>query len=224
MQEGPPIATIAALLGDPARANMVSALMDGRALTGRELALTAGVTPQTASAHLSQLVTAGLLTVAKQGRCRYFRLATPEAAQMLETLMGLAQHLGASRIRPGPRDTALRSARVCYDHFAGERAVGLFAALRRQHHLTGEQSVCLTASGRDLFSGFGIDVAAIEGGRRTACRPCLDWSERRPHLGGALGAALLSALLARHWLTRGAGRLLTLTQAGEAGLRQVFGA
>lgn len=224
MPEGPPIATLAALLGDPARANMVSALMDGRALTATELALSAGVTPQTASAHLARLVASHLLVAEKHGRCRYFRLASTEAAQILETLMGLAHHIGAARARPGPKDAALRTARLCYDHFAGERAVALLAAFRRQNLLAGDDALVLTQAGREVFTRFGIDMASIEQGRRAPCRLCLDWSERRPHLAGALGAALLSAFLARAWLHRGPGRLLTLTPSGAAGLRQVFNA
>src|SRR6201996_9054816 len=125
MKDGPVIAQIAALMGDPARANMLTALMDGRALTVSELALAGGVGLPTASGHLAKLDQAGLLSAEKQGRHRYFRLSGPDVAQVLESLMSLAQRTGAVRVRTGPKDAALRTARVCYDHLAGERAVRL---------------------------------------------------------------------------------------------------
>jgi DNA-binding transcriptional ArsR family regulator len=208
MKEGPVIASVAALLGDPARANILTALMDGRALTVSELARAAGVTIQTASGHLAKLADANLLVGEKQGRHRYFRLSGPDVAQVLEALMGLAQRTGAVRVRVGPTDEALRSARICYDHLAGERGVAMLDSLRRRRLIVGDEDLALTPSGRDFFSGFGIDVRTLERGRRPVCRACLDWSERRSHLGGALGAAILAQVMGRDWARRDGRRLV----------------
>jgi DNA-binding transcriptional ArsR family regulator len=148
MKEGPVIASVAALLGDPARANILTALMDGRALTVSEFAEAAGVTIQTASGHLSKLDAANLLTAEKQGRHRYFRLSDPDVAQVLEALMGLAQRTGATRVRTGPKDAALRAARVCYDHLAGERGVDLLNGARQRGFIARQEELVLTDSGR----------------------------------------------------------------------------
>jgi DNA-binding transcriptional ArsR family regulator len=223
MKEGPVIASVAALLGDPARANILTALMDGRALTVSELAEAAGVTLQTASGHLAKLDAANLLVAEKQGRHRYFRLSGPDVAQVLEALMGLAQRTGATRVRTGPKDQALRSARVCYDHLAGERGVALLKGAQRQDLIKGEKDMILTEKGRAFFADFGIDLAALEKGRRPVCRACLDWSERHSHLGGALGAALLSHLIDRGWVQREAGRVLSFTCEGVERFEAAFG-
>jgi len=222
MNDGPLIASIAALIGDPGRANMLTALMDGRALTASELGGAAGVTLQTASGHLARLVEAGLLSVRKQGRHRYFRLSGPDVADALEALMGLAQRTGAVRVRTGPRDAALREARICYDHLAGERGVALLEALCRKRLVTGEQEVALTEKGRDFFAGLGVDLEALERARRPLCRLCLDWSERRAHLGGALGAALLELMAERNWLRREEGRVLRFSPAGAREFQKAF--
>lgn len=222
MKEGPVIATVAALLGDPARANMLTALMDGRALTVSELAQAGGVTIQTASGHLSKLEAAKLLAAEKQGRHRYFRLSGPDVAQVLEGLMGLAQRTGAVRVRTGPKDAALRSARVCYDHLAGERGVALLDRLTRRGLLADAGGPVLTEAGRFFFREYGIDVAALERGRRPVCRACLDWSERRSHLAGALGAAILSSVVERGWAGRD-GRVLTFTPDGLEKFEAAFG-
>ena len=214
MKEGPVIASVAALLGDPARANILTALMDGRALTVSELAEAAGVTLQTASGHLAKLDAANLLTGEKQGRHRYFRLSGPDVAQVLEALMGLAQRTGATRVRTGPKDAALRSARVCYDHLAGERGVAMLKGAQLQGFIDDNHDLALTGKGRTFFADFGIDLAALEKGRRPVCRACLDWSERHSHLGGALGAAILNRLIEKQWVRRDAGRVLTFTREG----------
>ncbi len=213
MKEGPVIASVAALLGDPARANILTALIDGRALTVSELARAAGVTIQTASGHLAKLASANLLIGEKQGRHRYFRLSGPDVAQVLEALMGLAQRTGAVRVRTGPTDEALRAARVCYDHLAGERGVAMLGSFRRRDFITGDEDLRLTPTGRRFFVDFGIDMGALERSRRPVCRACLDWSERRSHLGGALGAAILSEVLERDWARR-EGRTLAFTRQG----------
>jgi len=222
MKEGPVIASVAALLGDPARANILTALMDGRALTVSELAQAAGVTLQTASGHLAKLDAANLLVAEKQGRHRYFRLSGPDVAQVLEALMGLAQRTGATRVRTGPKDAALRSARVCYDHLAGERGVALLKGAQRQGFIAEGPDLTLTQSGRTFFSDFGIDLAGLDKGRRPLCRACLDWSERHSHLGGALGAAILDRMIATKWVRRDTGRVLSFTREGADGFDAAF--
>jgi DNA-binding transcriptional ArsR family regulator len=222
MNDGPVIASIAALIGDPGRANMLTALMDGRALTASELGEAAGVTLQTASGHLSRLVESGLLAVRKQGRHRYFRLSGPDVAEALEALMGLAQRTGAVRVRTGPRDAALREARICYDHLAGERGVALLEALRRKKLVEGEQDILLTAAGQAYFTELGVDFGRLQSARRPICRPCLDWSERRAHLGGALGAALLDLMTDRLWLRREEGRVLRFSPSGVREFEKAF--
>ena len=223
MLDGPRIASVAALIGDPARANMLTALMDGRALTARELAEAGGITPPTASGHLARLVEAGLLAVRSQGRHRYYRLSDSDVAEALEALMGLAQRTGAVPVRTGPRDAALREARLCYDHLAGERGVALFESLRARG-LVEEEGELLqpTAAGRSWFAGLGIDLDGLDRRRRPLSRACLDWSERRAHLGGALGAALLATMIERGWLQREEGRVLRFTPAGARDFAAAF--
>lgn len=214
MKDGPVIASVAALIGDPARANMLTALMDGRALTVSELAEAAGVTLPTASGHLAKLDAAGLLAAERQGRHRYFRLSGSDVAQVLEALMGLAQRTGAVRVRTGPREAALREARVCYDHLAGERGVALLDALVRRGLIVGGPEPAVTRSGQAFFATFGIDTETLARGRRPLCRACLDWSERRIHLGGSLGAAVLDIIVAQGWAQRAEGRVVTFTPDG----------
>ncbi|MEQ8935378.1 MAG: helix-turn-helix transcriptional regulator, partial [Amphiplicatus sp.] len=193
MKSGPDISRIAALIGDPARANMLAELTDGRALTASELAAVAGVSKQTASAHLSKLTDGGLLALEAQGRHRYFRLSGTEVAEALEALMGVAALYGAPRARTGPKAEALRRARVCYNHLAGEIAVTAFDALVADKRLAARSDdLVLTRKGREWFSGLGVDVAALENERRALCRPCLDWSMRRrreAHLARAVDAS-----------------------------------
>lgn len=205
MKSGPDIALIASLVGDPARANMLTALMGGRALSAGELAAEAGVTLQTASSHLAKLQTGGLIAVEKQGRHRYFRLTGPDIAVMLESMMGLAARVGHVRARPGSKDPALREARVCYDHLAGAQGVRLLDSLlqRRLMRQSGGK-VELTGAGEAFVAEIGIDLATLAHSRRPLCRTCLDWSVRRPHLAGALGAAILERLAVNagvkmHW-------------------------
>jgi DNA-binding transcriptional ArsR family regulator len=203
MKAGPDIALIGSLVGDPARANMLTALMDGRALTASELAREAGITPQTASSHLAKLEAGGLLLPHKQGRHRYFRLGGEEVATALEALMGLAAHAGHTRVRTGPKDIAMREARVCYDHLAGDRGVQMFDSLARHGMIAfNDTELSLTAKGRHFSEEFGIDLAAIATTRRPLCRACLDWSVRRNHLAGVLGAALLDRFYALKWAHR----------------------
>lgn len=217
MREGPDIASLAALLGDPARAAMLTALMGGQALTAGELAAEAGIAPQTASAHLAKLTDAGLVVREVQGRHRYARLAGPEVAEALEGLMGLAARTGRLRTRPGPRDEAMRQARVCYDHLAGSLGVRLHDALVGNGALVAApEGLALTPEGRAWLGRQGVDVGALEARRRPLCRACLDWSERRHHLAGSVGAALLDLVLVRGWATREPGSRAVMF--GVAGL------
>ncbi|MFY3383505.1 ArsR/SmtB family transcription factor [Paracidovorax sp. MALMAid1276] len=222
MKDGPHIARIAALIGDSARAEVLTALMADRALTATELADVAGVTKQTISAHLAKLLDAGLLAVESQGRHRYFRLADRDVAQLLESLMNVAFRSGAVRLRASPREPALRRARVCYDHLAGEVGVQFYEALLHNGLVQATaHGTELTAAGAQWFSTVGIDTSRLAQQRRTLCRPCLDWSERRHHLGGALGAALFQRLLEGGWAERAAGsRVVRFTPRGELALRE----
>lgn len=214
IKDGPTIAAIAALLGDPARANMLTALLDGRALTVSELANAAGVALPTASGHLTRLQAAGLLSVEKQGRHRYLRLSGPDVAAALESLMTLAQRTGAVRVRTGPRDAALRQARICYDHLAGAQAVALLRRLQARAWLNPGDTPALTPAGTVGLTNFGIDLPTLAQSRRPLCRCCLDWSEREHHLAGSLGAALLDAILARRWARRAEGRVVVFSPEG----------
>jgi DNA-binding transcriptional ArsR family regulator len=217
MMETPNIARIASLIGDPARATMLSTLMNGYALTATELALGAGITAQTASAHLAKLVDGGLLMVEKQGRHRYFRLTGSDVAHAIEGLTGLAARTGLARVRPGPKDEALRRARICYDHLAGDAGVQLLDRLEaRQLMVKTEDSLSMTDAGRHFFTDFGIDVGTLESGRRPPCRTCLDWSERRHHMGGRLGAELLRRFFDLRWADRIPGsRVVKFSTTGQ---------
>ena len=203
MHEEPDIARIASLVGDPARANMLTALMDGGALTASELALEAGVTMPTASSHLAKLVEGGLLTLQQQGRHRYYSLSGHHVASMLETISGVAERVGPKRARPGPRDAVMREARICYDHLAGEKGVALYDSLLSRRILAlRDDNVEVGPTGRVFFDELGIDLASLSGQRRPLCRACLDWSVRRSHLAGALGAAMLNKMMERRWVRR----------------------
>lgn len=224
MSEGPDIARLAALIGDPARANMLLALMDGRALTATELAGAAGITLQTASSHLAKLEEGGLLTQRKQGRHRYFTLADPAVGRMIEGLMGFAASRGHVRHRAGPKEPALRKARICYDHLAGDYGVRMLDSLRASGAIAGdEEHPQLTAAGDVLLAGHGIDVDGLKALRRPLCRACLDWSERRHHLSGSLGKALLDHMLDKGHARREAGsRVVAFSPEGERRFAAMF--
>ncbi len=224
MKEGPDIALLGSLIGDPARANMLTALMSGKALTARELAVEAGITAQTASAHLAKLEGAGLLKRRKQGRHRYFTLADDEVGSVLEAMMGLAAKNGHTRTRTGPKDPALRKARICYNHLAGEFGVHLFDSLLAQGIVVEErEETLLTGPGRSRMTEFGIDIDALSRSRRPMCRSCLDWSNRRTHLAGALGTALLVRFLELKWARRIAdSRVIAFSPTGERKFTESF--
>ena len=217
MDEGPDIALLGSLFGDPARANMLTALMSGKALTASELAAEAGVTVQTASFHLGKLETAGLLRQRKQGRHRYFSLADDDVGGVLEAMMGLAAKRGHTRTRTGPNDPALRNARVCYNHLAGDFGVRMFDSLLARNYLAAEgESLELTGAGRAFISGFGIDLEPLAKSRRPQCKSCLDWSARRSHLAGSLGTAFLKRFYELNWAKRREGsRIIKFSAKGE---------
>jgi DNA-binding transcriptional ArsR family regulator len=217
MKEGPDVSIVAALIGDPARANMLMALMSGLALSGTELAAEAGVSLSTASGHLTKLERAGLVSTSKQGRTRYFRFADPDVAAAVEALIPIATRVGHLRTRPGPRDQAMRHARSCYDHLAGRLAVSLLERWLAKKVLRQDaETLQLTPAGRRHLGNLGVDVAALEQAKRPMCRTCIDWSERRRHLGGSLGAAILDHVLARRWAVReGRSRVVRFSPRGE---------
>ncbi|HYG84754.1 MAG TPA: helix-turn-helix transcriptional regulator [Azospirillum sp.] len=222
---GNTLAEVAAAIGDVARANILSALMDGRALTAGELAWHAKVSAQTTSGHLARLRQAQLIAEERQGRHRYFRLASPDVAHAIEALMAVAA-AGPQRHRPtGPRDEALRTARTCYDHLAGRLGVSLADALHaRGHIILSDGAGSLTdEGGRFLSDTLGIDLSVRRAGR-PLCRTCLDWSERRPHLAGRLGAALCARCFELGWIepVRDS-RAVTITAAGRQGFADLFG-
>ena len=221
----PAVSEVAALVGNPARANILMALADGRALTATELACAARVSPQTTSEHLAMLRQANLLALTKQGRHSYFRLASPKIARMLESIMVVAAD-GPQRYRPRWNgDDQLRTARTCYDHIAGRLGVALTDALtRRKHIVLTDDGGMVTRAGEKFLPEFGIDLGEAREGRRTFCRPCLDSSERRPHLAGALGAAVADRCFELGWVARlPESRALKISTKGELGLLDVFG-
>lgn len=225
MKEGPDIALFGALIGDPARANILTALMSGKALTATELAGEAGVTIQTASSHLKKMEDAGLLRQRKQGRHRYFALADDDVSHVLESLMGLAAKRGLMRTRPGPKDAALRKARVCYNHLAGDMGVALYENMIRNGQLAEHgEDVQLTNIGAQFVEGFGINLKDIAKSRRPLCKSCLDWSSRRTHLAGALGTALLTRFTELGWARRvERSRAIEFTPTGERAFEDQFG-
>lgn len=224
------LAGFGALIADPTRATMLATLLDGRAYTGGELARFAGVSASTASEHLGRLRSARLVTVEAQGRHRYFRLSDPRVAELLE-LVGSATvgTTGVARAasepsRPRPA-AGLGYARTCYDHLAGELAVRLFDRFVADGLLVEhDDHLELTDAGRELLVGLGADLATPSAHRRPLARGCLDWTERRHHLAGRAGAAVLEALLRRKWVVRGPRpRTIRVTRAGHAEIPREFG-
>jgi DNA-binding transcriptional ArsR family regulator len=225
MTERPYIAEAASLIGDPARANILVALLDGRALTATELGLAAGVAPSTTSGHLAKLLEGRLVSVTSSGRHRYFRLASPSVARVLESLTELSID-GPPRHRPrSPCGEAMARARTCYDHLAGKLGVALADSLaERKHVVLGDEGAMVTSSGRAFLQELGIGLDSRERSRRALCRTCLDWSERRWHIGGVIGAALADRCFELGWIARQLdSRAVTITPAGERAFEQLFG-
>jgi len=225
MSNAPQIAEVAALVGDPARANMLVALLGGRALTATELAYAAGVSPPTTSGHLGKLSAARLVILMKQGRHRYYRLAGPHVAHMLESIMHVAID-GPPRYQPRSKtDDQMRRARTCYDHIAGVLGVDLADSMMAHDFVVlGDEAGEVTPTGMEFLTGLGVDLAAARAKRRVFCRPCLDWTERRLHIGGAVGAALATRCLELKWIEQVRdSRALAITPAGRRGLVESFG-
>jgi len=221
MKDGPDISRIAALIGDPARSNMLLAMLDGRALTAGELALQAGITKQTASSHLARLLDGGLVARAVQGRHHYYRLGGADVAQVLEALLGVSEGRTGTRTRTGPRDPALRKARICYDHLAGELGVLAYDRLVADGVLVRRGGALgVSKAGWTRLGKIGVTEEGLVKSRRPVCKDCLDWSMRRHHLAGQVGAALLVRMFERKWAKRLAGtRVIQFTPSGEAALR-----
>ena len=218
------VSKVGKLLGDPSRIEMLSAMVDGRSLTARELAHGAGVSASTASFHLSKLVDAGLLVVLSQGRHHFYRVASPEVGEALQALLRIAP---SAKAKPAARRrNEVCFARTCYGHLAGVLGLAVAEALQKKGVIEahGEEDFLLTAKGERFFTKLDIDLADIRASRRLFARQCLDWSERKPHLGGALGQAFTDSLMKRNWLRKKAGsREIRVTKAGEAGLRKLLG-
>jgi DNA-binding transcriptional ArsR family regulator len=223
------IAPVAALMADPGRAAMLGAMLGGSALAAGELSQLAGISPATASAHLARLLGGGLVTVTRQGRHRYYRLAGHEVAAAIEAIAQISPVIPVRSLRQSRDAAALAQARTCYDHLAGRAGVALFDALIRAGILTGGstgQAVAyeVTADGADTLAEFGVDVAEVRRSRRGFAGACLDWTQRRPHLNGALGAAVTGRLLELGWIERGPSRrAVRVTEPGRAGLAATFG-
>jgi DNA-binding transcriptional ArsR family regulator len=225
MITGPQIAEIAALVGEPARATMLSVLLDGRALTAAELAFAARVTPQTASTHLAKLTEAGLLSPVREGRHRYFRLASPKVVDMLDGIVAVALDK-RPRYRPLSRQAReLSAARICYDHLAGRLAVALADFFTAHEYIVpGDEATEITHAGTRFLAEFGADLPAAGSTRRRFCRLCLDWTERRPHIAGAVGAALTRRCFDLGWAERMKhSRAVIVTASGQRGFSETFG-
>ncbi len=225
MITGAIIAEVAALVGDPARATMLSTLLDGRAMAASELALAARITPQTASTHLGKLTKAGLLSMDRNGRHRYFRLASPKVVEMIEGIVAVALEK-RPRFRPLTRQAReVSAARICYDHLAGRLSVDITDSLvAREYIVHDDKAAAVTTAGARFFNEFGIMLAARRSTRRPFCRLCLDWTERRPHIAGALGAAITKRFFDLGWVERTKrSHAVIVTPLGRRGFQQTFG-
>jgi len=225
MITGPIIAELAALVGDPARATMVSALLDGRALTASELAVAARITPQTASTHLAKLTEAGLLSAVRSGRRRYFRLASATVVEMIEGIVAVALEK-RPRYRPlSGQARALSAARICYDHLAGRLSVDLTDAfVAREYVVLDDKAAEITTAGARFLTEFGIELPTRHSTRRHVSRLCLDWTERRPHIAGSLGAAITKRCFDLGWMERMKGsHAVIVTPLGRRGFHKTFG-
>lgn len=223
MNDEPDLGRLARTIGDPTRIQMLSLLMEGRALTAKELAYGSGIKPATATTHLKQLLDDRLLDLTTQGRHKYFRLASPEVARLIESLMVFAPQ--RKRLAPGNRNDAICTARFCYDHLAGKLGTQLTEALQARGWLDNDDGIfTVSAQGEAWFKTFGIDTQALAKSRRQFAYACLDWSERRDHLAGALGATLAKRLIEIGWLSRSKhSRVVSITPEGRAGLHAQFG-
>lgn len=224
--EQPKLAATAFLIADPARAAMLTALIDGRARPAGELAFAGGVTPQTASSHLSKLLDGGLVAVEVQGRHRYYRLAGSHVAFALENLATLAAPAASRCRKAGRKQQSLSLARCCYDHLAGRLGVAMAEALEQRALIArqDDKRYAVSAEGTAWFARMGLDISHVVPTRLGIARQCLDWTERRHHLAGPLGVELLALLCAKRWLRREDGsRAIQVTDIGWAGLQSELG-
>lgn len=219
------IVRLAALIGEQSRATMLMGLLGGKALPASELARLAGITPQTASSHLAKMVSGGLLVQETFGRHRYYRLTSREIGEVLEALNVIAPEKPIRSLREADQSKALHYARTCYDHVAGQLGVAITDKLLELGCMRAvDRDYVITTAGSDWFANFGLDLEDIVRSRRHFARQCLDWSERRPHLAGALGAKLTNRLFELGWIVRVPGdRILRITNIGSEGLKQKFG-
>lgn len=219
------VATAASLLSDSSRSIMLTYMLDGRFHTSGELARAAGITPQTASFHLKKLEEAGFLDQTKQGRHRYYGLKDPAIAQVIESLLSISPPNHVSSFKQAAEDQAIRYARTCYDHLAGSLGIQVAKALMDSDYVNQvHDQFILTAKGEIFFSEFGINLETTRRKRRSFCHCCLDWSERKHHLAGALGQAILERFLELDWLRKKPeSRALLLTKIGRNGFAEVFG-
>jgi DNA-binding transcriptional ArsR family regulator len=216
------ITQIASLIGEPVRANILWTMMDGRAYTARELAIGVETTPQNLSMHLGKLLRAGLLSVEAQGRRRYYRFSRREVADAIEAMANLVP--AEQAIRKDMGAVPIDYCRTCYDHLAGKVGVAIAESLLRQKLIVyRDKELDVTPKGVQWFSEWGIDCEEVRQQRRAFAKPCLDWTERRHHLAGALGAALLGKMLEAHWLRRTAqSRAVVVTAKGRQALEAQF--
>jgi DNA-binding transcriptional ArsR family regulator len=224
MSVNPNISKVASLIAEPSRAAILIALIDGRTMLASELARIARITPQTASSHLSKLVEGGLLVMESRGRHRYYRLSSPEVAYVLEAINTIAPPAKIKSLRESDQTKALHLARTCYDHLAGEIGVALTKMFIDLGWIVPEgREYTVTALGLVEFQSFGIDVTRLQRGRRIFARQCLDWSERRHHIAGVLGAAITSRLFELGWIRRmSTSRALVVTDEGHSGFLHRF--
>ncbi|MGE7946911.1 ArsR/SmtB family transcription factor [Lysinibacillus sp. NPDC093688] len=220
----PNMAEIASLLGETSRATMLASMMDGRFHTASELAYMAAIKPQTASFHLAKLVEGNLVSVEKQGRHRYFQLAGEEIAQLLESFLAISPPPEVRSLKQSSQMKLLQDARTCYDHLAGKLGVQLTESLLNASYLKlEEKQFLITAEGAQFFADFGLDLDDLKRKRRSFSHACLDWSERRYHLAGALGQGMMTHFLSLGWVTRvPAIRAIKVTEKGRAGFKEVF--
>ena len=221
----PNIAQIAALIGDPSRANMLVALMGGKALTATELALEAEITSQTASSHLSKMVDKNLLTVQRQGRHKYFQLKGKEVADVIEALFNISSQTNHTSVFTGPRNPELRKARTCYDHLAEELGVSLYQTLIKNNLIDyASGNLIITKKGLTFFEKRGLDTNELQKKKRPLCKACLDWSERQNHLAGSLGKWILLDIVRKQWAQKDLdSRVLRFTTRGLKNFKKVYG-
>ncbi|MEC0240879.1 helix-turn-helix domain-containing protein [Paenibacillus dokdonensis] len=225
MGANPKVAELVSLLGETSRAAILTSLMDGRFHTASELALEAGITPQTASFHLAKMTAGMLVTAEKHGRYRYYKLAGQEIAQILETFLTISKPAEIRSLRQSTQMKALCEARTCYDHLAGKLGVRLTQSLMDNKYIEkGQEEFTVTPAGERFFTELGLDLPALRKQRRSFSRICLDWSERQHHLAGTLGHAVVSRLFEMKWIERApSGRAVIVTEQGRAGLKRDFG-